>query len=247
MGQSDVRTRTFPLPVALAAASRCRGPISAWPSTSGCRPSSSRIPELIVACLYAWRLKADESLGALLSSKVNQWTLLVGSLPVVFAISSFSFDGLPLDTHQRYELLVTAAQSLFAVAILLDRRLTIRGAAALLTLFIAQFVVSVVADRETNQMVIVVLSVGYGVLAVVTFVRHRREAVRVIRDGTVTPMEKLGDSPCDQPAGTPRSTHRRRHRLPRFGPAHVLPPDPRSTPPGCAAATARGGHGPARS
>lgn len=197
VGQSAVRTRTFPLPVALAAASRCRGPISAWPSTSGCRPSSSRIPELIVACLYAWRLKADESLGALLSSKVNQWTLLVGSLPVVFAISSFSFDGLPLDTHQRYGLLVTAAQSLFAVAILLDRRLTVRGAAALLTLFIAQFVVSVVADRETNQMVIVVLSVGYGVLAVVTFVRHRREAVRVIRDGTVTPMEKLGDSPCD--------------------------------------------------
>src|SRR5262249_49721258 len=47
-------------------------------------PLASESPELIVACLYAWRLKASDSLGALLSSKVNQWTLLVGTIPLVF-------------------------------------------------------------------------------------------------------------------------------------------------------------------
>jgi cation:H+ antiporter len=69
------------------------------------------VAELIVACLYALRLKASHSLGTLLSSKVNQWTLLVGTIPVVFALSATTTDGLPLDGHQRLEPLITAAQS----------------------------------------------------------------------------------------------------------------------------------------
>jgi hypothetical protein len=51
-------------------------------------PLASEGPELIVAGLYAWRLHTDEALGTLVSSKVNQWTLLVGTLPIVFAASS---------------------------------------------------------------------------------------------------------------------------------------------------------------
>jgi cation:H+ antiporter len=87
-------------------------------------PLASESPELIVACLYAARLRASQSLATLLSSKVNQWTLLVGTIPVVFAISAGTFSGLPIDSHQRLELLLTAAQSLFAVSILPDRVLT---------------------------------------------------------------------------------------------------------------------------
>ncbi len=85
-------------------------------------PLASEAPELIVACLFAWRLKAADSLGTLLSSKVNQWTLLVGTIPIVFAISAGTTDGLPIDTQQRVELLLTAAQSLFAVSILITLR-----------------------------------------------------------------------------------------------------------------------------
>ena len=92
-------------------------------------PLASEAPELIVACLFAWRLKAADSLGTLLSSKVNQWTLLVGTIPIVFAISAGTTDGLPLDAQQRVELLLTAAQSLFAVSILITLALTTRGAA----------------------------------------------------------------------------------------------------------------------
>ena len=98
-------------------------------------PLASEAPELIVACLFAWRLKAADSLGTLLSSKVNQWTLLVGTIPIVFAISAGTTDGLPLDAQQRVELLLTAAQSLFAVSILITLALTTRGAAALFVLF----------------------------------------------------------------------------------------------------------------
>lgn len=158
-------------------------------------PLASESPELIVACLYALRLKASHSLGTLLSSKVNQWTLLVGTIPVVFALSAATTDGLPIDTNQRFELLITAAQSLFAVAILLDLSITLYGALGLLSLFLVQFVVSITAAEQTNQTVIIVLSVGYALLALGQFARHYRRAARVVREGLVTPFERLPDQP----------------------------------------------------
>ncbi len=51
-------------------------------------PLASEAPELLVAGLYAWRLNTNAGLGTLVSSKVNQWTLLVGTLPIVFALAS---------------------------------------------------------------------------------------------------------------------------------------------------------------
>lgn len=47
-------------------------------------PLASEAPELIVAVVFAWRLRGDDGLGALLSSKVNQWTLLIGCLPLAY-------------------------------------------------------------------------------------------------------------------------------------------------------------------
>ncbi|MGH3506534.1 MAG: sodium:proton exchanger [Nocardioidaceae bacterium] len=159
-------------------------------------PLASEAPELIVACLYAWRLKAEDSLGTLLSSKVNQWTLLVGGLPIVFSLTALTTAGLPIDTHQRYELLITAAQSFFAVAILLDRKLTYKGALMLLALFVPQLLVSVLASERTNQLTILAISALYGVLAITELVRRRRRIVTVIKDGTVTPPKELADQPA---------------------------------------------------
>ena len=154
-------------------------------------PLASEAPELIVACLYAWRLKSSDSLGTLISSKVNQWTLLVGTIPIVFALSAGTTDGLPIDTNQRYELLITAAQSLFAVAILLDLSITLYGAFGLLSLFLVQFVVSITASPEVNRLTILVLSIVYGVLALAQFARHWRRLAKLVRDGLVTPFPKL--------------------------------------------------------
>ena len=154
-------------------------------------PLASEAPELIVACLYAWRLKASDSLGTLISSKVNQWTLLVGTIPIVFALSATTSDGLPIDMQQRYELLITAAQSLFAVAILLDLSITLYGAFGLLSLFLVQFVVSITASAELNRLTIIVLSIVYVVLALAQFARHWRRLAKLVRDGLVTPFPKL--------------------------------------------------------
>lgn len=154
-------------------------------------PLASESPELIVACLFAWRLAASSSLGTLLSSKVNQWTLLVGTIPVVFALSANTTDGLPLSTTQRYELLLTAAQSLYAVTLLANRSLTARGAAMLFSLFTIQFVVSITLPESVNRDVILWLSVVYGVLSALEALRRRRQLLQILRDGLVTPFEDL--------------------------------------------------------
>jgi cation:H+ antiporter len=165
-------------------------------------PLASESPELIVACLFAWRLKAAESLGTLLSSKVNQWTLLVGTIPIVFAISAGTFDGLPLDDQQRVELLLTAAQSLFAVSILVTLALTTRNALALFVLFAVQFFGSLLLDPEADRILNLTLSGVYVALAAVEFVRHRKVLVRTVRDGLRTPFPELqrADDKAEQEA-----------------------------------------------
>lgn len=102
-------------------------------------PIASEAPEFIVALMFAFRGNAALALGSLLSSKLNQWTLLVGMIPGVYAASSGGFSpSISLDSHQFQEILLTAGQSLFAVALLADLRLRVREAVVLLTLFAAQ-------------------------------------------------------------------------------------------------------------
>jgi cation:H+ antiporter len=141
--------------------------------------------------LFAWKLHASSSLGTLISSKVNQWTLLVGTIPIVFALSSGSFDGLPIDLHQRFELLLTAAQSLFAVSILVSLTMTTRWALTLLILFLTQFVTSIVLPTEVDRVIIAVLSAVYGVLSLGLLIYRFREVGRVTRDGLATPYDAL--------------------------------------------------------
>lgn len=102
-------------------------------------PIASEAPEFIVALMFAFRGNAGLALGSLLSSKLNQWTLLVGMIPGVYAVSSGGTTPINLDAHQLQEIMLTAGQSLFAVALLLDMKLGVREAVALLVLFVAQF------------------------------------------------------------------------------------------------------------
>jgi len=102
-------------------------------------PLASEFPEFLVAGLLAWRMRADAALGALVSSKVNQWTLLIGCLPLAYAASNQSIDPLPTDARQAEEVLLTAAQSLLAVILLINLRMTAWEAGTLAVLFLAQF------------------------------------------------------------------------------------------------------------
>jgi cation:H+ antiporter len=134
-------------------------------------PLASEAPELLVAGLYAWRLNTNAGLGTLVSSKVNQWTLLVGTLPIVFAAASGTLQGLPVETRQREELLLTAAQSVFAVATLASLSISLREAALLLTLFFAQFAVGALVPPAWHGIERIAVSVVYLILAFGIIVR----------------------------------------------------------------------------
>lgn len=154
-------------------------------------PLASEAPELLVAGLFAWRLQTSAGLGTLLSSKVNQWTLLVGSLPIVFAISSGTVHGLPLDSLQREELFLTAAQSVFAIAVLANRSMSVREAWMLFGLFFAQFVLGGVLPEEVAQYERIAVGVLYLLLAAFLLVRERHVLRPLARDGLVEPVERL--------------------------------------------------------
>jgi cation:H+ antiporter len=154
-------------------------------------PLASEAPELLVAGLYAWRLNTNAGLGTLVSSKVNQWTLLVGTLPIVFSIAAGGLHGLPIDAHQREELLLTAAQSFFALAVLVTLSITVREAILLFSLFWAQFVIGAIVPESWVLAERVGVSVVYIALGIAIFSRERRRIVPLLRDGFRTPYRQL--------------------------------------------------------
>ena len=154
-------------------------------------PLASEAPELLVACLYAWRLNTNAALGTLVSSKVNQWTLLVGTLPIAFAIAAGSTHGLPIVGQQREELFLTAAQSAFAVAILINLSMAIREAAALFGLFLVQFVAGAVGPEAIHDEVRIVTGIIYLILAAGLFIRSRRQVPVLLKDGFRTPYAAM--------------------------------------------------------
>jgi len=154
-------------------------------------PLASEAPELLVAGLFAWRLNTNAGLGTLVSAKVNQWTLLVGTLPIVFAISAGALHGLPIDSLQREELFLTAAQSAFAVAVLANRSISVREAFALLGLFLLQFVLGGVLPGDLRAVERVGVGVVYLVLAFVLLVQQRRFVRPLVRDGLRTSVTEL--------------------------------------------------------
>ena len=129
-------------------------------------PLASEAPEFIIAIIFAARGNATAAIATLISSKVNQWTLLVGSLPLAYLAGGGGV-ALPLDPRQVEETLITAAQTMMGVALILSLRFHRRTAWMLFGLFIIQFAVTSTEGR-------LVLSAVYGVLALTGFVVNRR-------------------------------------------------------------------------
>jgi len=156
-------------------------------------PLASEAPELLVAGLYAWRLNTNAGLGTLVSSKVNQWTLLVGTLPIVFSIGAGGLHGLPVDSVQRQELFLTAAQSFFAIAVLLTLSISLREAWLLFGLFWAQFIIGGLVPESLHGIERIGVGIIYLVLGLVTLSRQRELIRPLLRDGFRTPYRRLGN------------------------------------------------------
>ncbi|MCG8588623.1 MAG: sodium:calcium antiporter [Proteobacteria bacterium] len=123
-------------------------------------PLASEAPEFVVAILFALKLRGATGIGALLSSKVNQWTLLVGAIPIAYALSKGAPTGLPLDDRQTQELFLTSAQSLLAAVLLCDLRFQRREGFLLLVLFSAQLLVPHAGIRQAFTVVYLVVAVA---------------------------------------------------------------------------------------
>ena len=137
-------------------------------------PLASESPEFLIAAIWTFRGDAEAGLAALLSSKVNQWTLLVGTIALVFSFCLGQPGALPLDERQTHELWLTAAQSLFAVTILVNLRLSWVEGLLLLVLFLAQLV------YEDIRMEV---AAAYILLAAWMVFRYRKHYAALFREG----------------------------------------------------------------
>jgi len=158
-------------------------------------PVASEAPEFLVAALLALRGESAAALALLLSSKLNQWTLLVGSLPIAYAVGALTIGppggplglitmALPLDARQSAEVWLTGAQSLFGVAVLANLSLELVEAGLLAILFLAQFLLGGMLRTSLHNtlgadQVLVAFTLIYLVLSAVFAVRARH-AIRLL-------------------------------------------------------------------
>ena len=100
-------------------------------------PVASETPEVVVAVLFALRANPAMGLAVLISSEVNKFTLLIGSMVVVFSVSAGELLSFPLDQRQGIEFLLTTAVSLFGLLLIAPRTVGWRSGAVLLGTFVA--------------------------------------------------------------------------------------------------------------
>jgi cation:H+ antiporter len=158
-------------------------------------PLASEAPEFIIATLFAARGKGTAAIATLISSKVNQWTLLVGSMPIAYMIGGGG-TVLKLDGRQLEEMLLTATQTLMGVALILALRFSRYSAWGLLALFAVQFPITTTTGR-------LILCGLYATVAIVAFVVNRRH----LRATLTAPFALEDDEPVEERplvAGTAR-------------------------------------------
>jgi cation:H+ antiporter len=106
-------------------------------------PLLSEFPEKLSAFQWARTIsKAPMAMMNMLSSNINQWTVLAAMIPIVFSIARGTPSSLPFDGKQRLEILLTILQSIVAVLLLTKMRFEWWDATLLFALWLAQFLVA---------------------------------------------------------------------------------------------------------
>lgn len=139
-------------------------------------PLASEAPAVSIAILFVLSGRAPAGLTTMISDKINQWTLLVGMLPLAVSVGAGAISSLPLDARQHEEFFLTAAQSLFGIALLLRLRLGLGGAAALAVLFVTQVSLAFTyrEDEARTIATLTVLGWAYIGLAAIVVISNRQ-------------------------------------------------------------------------
>ncbi len=115
-------------------------------------PVISEFPELASTFYFARQTeKAPVALMNIASSNINQWTLLVAMLPIVFSMSQGAITGFELDAEQRSELLLTIGQSMTGLIFLLNMEFAWWEALAMFVLFAVQFVLPIFFGTQVRH------------------------------------------------------------------------------------------------
>ena len=156
-------------------------------------PLASESPEFIVAALFALRGQGAIAIATLIASKINQWSLLIGSLPIAHLIGGGDMQ-IALDPRQIEEFTLTASQTLLGIAILLSLRFHRASAIALAALFALQFAITGTHGRYVLAAVHTVIALG--VLTV-----HRRHILPTLTALWRAPSTSDNDSEPPAPRG----------------------------------------------
>jgi cation:H+ antiporter len=171
-------------------------------------PLASESPELIVVAYLVNKARSTAGFNALISSKLNQWTLLIGTLAVVYSIALGSIGTLPFDEKQVAEIWITAAQSLFAIAIITNFQISVREAVVLLVLFVSQVVAEyaiiatmgeTLAAQELSIMLLYAYTVVYLALSIGLFWARRNALATIFRESVTTARDAFstGQAPVE--------------------------------------------------
>ncbi len=117
-------------------------------------PFLSEFPEGVSTFTWARRVsRAPMALMNLVSSNINQWTVLASMIPVVYGWSHYRAHGtwapFTFDGEQEVEIALTVAQSVLATLLLMNLRFNWIDAASLVVLWVAQFLVPSWRDEIT--------------------------------------------------------------------------------------------------
>jgi len=140
-------------------------------------PFVSEFPEFLSTFYWAKSLvRAPMALMNLVSSNINQWTLLVAMLPIVLSMSMRTPTALELDSQQKLEVIMTIGQQLVGMLFLLNMELAWWEAASLFGLWLVQFVFSAINPAvpfwgEIAQHIHLWITVAYFVWAAFEFIR----------------------------------------------------------------------------
>ena len=118
----------------------------------------------------------------MVSSNINQWTLLAAMLPIVFSVSRGSFSTIPFDDYQQWEILMTLAQSLVGMLFLINMQLVWWEASALFTLWFVQFLLSPMPHTPgfwgtlaaNNHQYITIIYLIWAGVAIIAMIAERR-------------------------------------------------------------------------
>lgn len=113
-------------------------------------PFLSEFPEKLSAFYWAKRIvHAPMALMNMVSSNINQWTVLVAMIPIVFGMSSGWEESIRFDQHQQAEILLTISQSLMGFCFLVNMVFHWYEAVTIFILWLAQFLIPNLREEIT--------------------------------------------------------------------------------------------------